>query len=191
MHINKIPKILLTMSVIIVSMLYSCQYRYYTDDEYDSIVYSKKNKDGSKIIYLVDSIPYDSANFTIIGNPNELRQYFYIPNDYLKGKRKIKEKDIIKKTNTILKFQFSRLSVKDDDEYYPDVIRRRWFNEEGWFKYYFTVPPSYLRVFMMRGIDYNVLYCNNLDARWVPYKFPYKYAYYKIVVPVWKQEVGR
>ena len=69
---------------LFVLIISSCspKYTHVTYEEHYQITNRTRNVDGTRVLLLVDSIPFDSLQFEIIGNKQK-RRYFYVPVEYL------------------------------------------------------------------------------------------------------------
>lgn len=180
--------------ITIFSLVCSCSQLspYYTYEQYDDMEHTIRSMYGMKKGYQIDSIPYDTAKFMLIGNPG-LHKYFYLPKCFLKTNRKINDKKIFRDNYALWNFKFASWHneryygyYREDEGTRGEVIRSP-YNDSGWYYYRFANPPIYLRVYIIRGVDFNEMYCNSFHITFAPYDFPDKYAYYKVVVPVFNK----
>lgn len=162
----------------LILLVTSCTHWIYPREYMLDIMDSKANTDKSKYVYLVDSILYDSINFSIVYN-RATHNGFYVSNDFLKKHKKIKDRAVFNDNFAIFKnggFYYNK------DEYMPQHPTLVKFNDEWHIMKAHGL--EYFRVYLIRGDVFNIDHTQVMDAYYAPYKFPYKNGYYRVVVPV-------
>lgn len=196
-------------ALLFVLCLYSCSHYFHqTYDEYRYICDNRKTQEGIRFVYLVDSIPFDTVNFQVIYKHTISYKLFYVSKDFVrKHHKKIKEKDVLKEKYPIFtpgfakwvdnntefrrKEPYIKQAINKDyfeDEYFPDNFEESLtpINDE-WVVRHFHQPPTFLKVYLIRGDVYDTLFGTAvIDASFPMYRFPDMNAFYKVVVPVWK-----
>lgn len=162
----------------------------------DRIFHTYKNVDGTRKFHLVDSIPYDSTEFVIVGK-REHTKFFFLSKDYLMKHKRIKDKEVFDSNFGVFQIDFANWGYKKYFGYYhkdeayhygADTLCPLEGNYQGWEKVYFNKLPTFIRVYLARGEEFNALYgmyvMDGPPHR--PYFFPDPKGYYKVYVPVWK-----
>ncbi len=160
----------------------SCTHWIYPYEYMMEIEDSNGNTDGTQYVYLVDSIAYDSINFSIVYNKTT-HNGFYVPNDFLKKHKKIKDRAVFNDNFAIFKnggFYYNK------DEYMPQRPTFVKFNDE--WQIMKAHGLEYFRVYLIRGDVFNINHTQVMDANNSPYMFPYKNGYYRVVVPVRREK---
>lgn len=147
------------------------------------------NMDWSKNFYVVDSIPFDTTNYQVIYNEKAGLQYFYVSKKYLESHQKYDDYTLLKAKFSILQFclswdNYQREEQKDEiapsfEPFYGTT------NDPSWQTFHFSDPPTFLRVYIVRGDCFNFGTRMGLDTYKRAYHFPQTRANYKVVVPVW------
>lgn len=195
-------------ALLFVLCIYSC-YDWFpqTHDEYRYIVDNRKTHEGIRFVYLVDSIPFDTVNFQVIYKHTIPYMLFYVSKDFIKKHhKKIKEKDVFKEDFPIFTPGFAKRvdgnRFKGEEPYIKQAINKEYFNDEHfpdnfkesrtpindeWVVRHFHQPPTFLKVYLIRGDVYDTRFGSAvIDADFPMYRFPDMNAFYKVVVPVWK-----
>lgn len=153
-------------------------------DEYFN--YFNKN---FKLNCFIDTLAYDSTRYTLIGKPSNYK-YFLIPKDLLK--KGIKEKELFRQGCPIVLFPHflpgCNYVVTENIDHPTVCYTGKTFN--GWRELKFIVPPRVLKYFLIRGDKYLYDFCCSPDYGLVPYEFPDKRAYYRVIQPVWTEFRG-
>ena len=165
----------------------SCSQWNYPYEYMQNIINAGRNPDYSQYVYVIDSIPYDSINFSIIYNRTN-HKGFYVSNDFLKKHRKIKDSDVLDENFAIYKSGMSDswLGLSYEDEYLPQRPTYVKFNDE--WDIMKAHGLEYFRMYLIRGDVFNIEHTQVMDANNSPYLFPYRSGYYRIVSPVQCQE---
>lgn len=192
MNMLKSSFCILFISFYLIVNLCSCSNRYipsYLWGESDC----ENNIDGTKCDYLVDSIPYDTVRFVIIGKPKE-KVFYYVPREYLIGRRKIDEKTLLNLNYAIFRYNYSNSMLQgpprqfDPEEELRGQLRFVGKNIDGWQELSFSVSPSYLRCYLIRAEAFQSQFSRRWNYKCCLHKFPDMWAYYRVVVPLWKQK---
>lgn len=170
-------------------------YSWLNDKECDNLSNTKRESDMSQYIYLVDTISYDSINFCILNRSGFLNGNYYVQKSFLINRKKIREKDIINSNYPIFLFYFWH----DIDEYgckifedynsnEPVDLYQQYAVNDEWIVFNMKLKPSFLRVYMIRGDFLKFLHQYIWDSGpFYDFKCCNKHAYYKVVVPAWKE----
>lgn len=161
--------------------------------------FSYYHSDGSKTLYLADSI--SPPNYTLVENV-PTGHLFLVPN-LQKSNRKIRLSSLLKSSDCYLVDNQLRLHYKYID--WDSKERMMYDRLQGKCSSYrenpsfkgkdkdfkfveFERPPLYYRVAFVRGDAYNYICCGYIiDGPYKPLPFPDLKLYYPILLPVWKE----
>ncbi len=188
----KFSKILiLAMSILCA---YSCTSTWFfeqTYEEYRAIIDNDTLPDGTRYIYVVDTIPFDTVNYCVvrskIGN-----QYYYLSKEYLKNHKVITNEDALKERQLLYRSDFSwradsKIGKTFNDEEFPSGNKSILipYNDD-WSIVHYKNEPKFLRVYMIRGDVFNTIWGTAvIDMPFRTFPFPDMNAYYKVVTPIW------
>ena len=161
-----------------------------------------QNSDGTKNIYLADSMKFDMDNYKVIRSYKR-GHAFLIPNEVWR-KGRFSEKRLLNDPSCyLLDYEF-RYSVNELYNYpWTDSIAQKIAGKEEipalcWNQnypkrksyfvcYYPSGPPMYYYLFLVRGDAINFMKMDDgiRSRRYVPLKFIDEKCYYKVLRPVW------
>lgn len=173
----------------------------------DILINRYMSPNGTKNLYVVDSIPYDPQKHVIIvkkqGKPmayekDEHRKLgflrFIVSDDFYNYNTDFSTKSIMADgNNALLIAQLSDVSSRDWHFSFAD---EDWRNMEFDYKLVakgkdtisvstFKTNPSFFRVYLVKGGYLNRLYNHVMDGYNTYWDFPTQEAFYKVFVPVW------
>lgn len=152
-------------------------------------------------LYMVDTIRIN--NFVILQTLPDLREYLMSESFYNKHRKNFSSSNISKYfleyPNDFYLFDYPLPGI-----IFPVFIQNHLFEENRVFDnrkilvekkkyliYRFNILPEYFVVFLVRGDTYNkITGVNIIDAYYGLTKFKEPHAYYKWVIPIWKENVN-
>ena len=163
---------------------------------------SYQNSDGTKNIYLADSMKFDMDNYKIIRSYKR-GHAFLIPNEvWWKGR--FSEKHLLEDPSCYLLDNEIRYSVNElynypwtdstakkivGEEKIPELWRNQNYpkRKSYYVCYYPSGPPMYYYLLLIRGDAINFMKMDDgvRSRRYVPLKFIDEKCYYKVLRPVW------
>ena len=158
--------------------------------------YSYVNPDGTKNVYIVDSVLLDSNEQVLIYSP-KTKKCFVVSKSLYEQVKTIKDNVILKESGSfVFRWSFANgrnasflgFEAKDENPSGHKFVKNGSYCSKGDYDVYeFDAQPLFLRVYIVRGDVLNYM-DNNTNEYKSPYRisFPEPRAFYKVVVPVWK-----
>ena len=156
-----------------------------------------ENTDGSKTVYLVDSLYLNPSEYTLVQSESNWHT-FLLPDSIYKNKRRLTLKFILNSSDCYIVHKSmwfftnrnpDAIQIFKEDYYYsPPTIALPFDGNEkkGDFQTVkFEYPPTYYRLFLIRGDVFNIGTSKTQPPIYLPIRFPNEKSFYKLLIPVW------
>lgn len=155
------------------------------------------NTDGSRNIYLLDSIQLNADTCLIIHTVSDNMYYLLVECPI--NLRKVKSRDLMMLDDTyILDVETWENILQNDDVFHlsskipaqlnkhetPIPLIEIKGNDKRWYIARYTKKPTYFYLFLIRADLYNQLTSNKRNKH--RFKFREPKAYYRVLIPVWQ-----